>query len=1419
MVRNSELPESTEEDLETIVINQKRIVSPTQTHRRMYLREAGMQVLYNGAHLDMDSCFGVSQRPFRSNIVFLDEDEEGGGTARTTLVYSCSEKLIIFNMLSQKQAFLPYEARGSISFLDTIRKKEGLIYVIGERYPESPPSLVFYIPDRKPVVLPHSHLKPNAYLKQVKLPREAHITRNVCVSLSSYPHVLSIWKIDKQKLLTEKELKVQQPVFDQDPENPLQIVVAGYKYLRLWEINLQEKRIDESQVHLVHLKVERDTDFIDVKYVPGSKTLLALSGDNKVYVFENNEQVKLVNDVFTPGSQGLISPVQQDQYIAVINKQLGQITPETAQAECLAVSRRGFFVGGSGGFLSVFFFEDGRPPLHISTTQLSPSATHTKGLSVSSDDQTIVCVCQKSIDSTQIESKSGRSGTEDEMPEMKLEFYLANLKKIESELQDGVWPLFPASQHFGAIRDISISVSRNQVVTVGDDGYLRVWHYVTEWKGVIEHKFPEHALSVGLHPHGYQVAVGFKDAFKVFSVLDEQLFPIIDQVVKMCFGLAYSPGGRYLAANNGGTVFILSPYTLSIVASYASHSAPVHSLVWNHVETLLTSCCFGGSVAVWDLQKCELRGPSPTRGGKLFSACYDEDFDMYLVLTSEGICRIHTENCSRTFILPTNNFHYTALLLVKELGLLFLGTNIGILRIALWPLLPNVDTESFDFQDVQIHAKDINRIEVSIPHEELATVGADGSVFLHSLRILQAGARIPLSKALLRDVNPHQSLVQYTTPDSKVFSLLALVKRDKLDILTARIRELEDGTSTLKSQHKYNLETVERENKDEVEKLRADYEDKLRFEGDYIARLKKDMESRDTEYKLSLASVKSQHEVEIEEMARKHDLQQTEHQDRYDTLRDEMEELKAMYATEVESLINLHKEVKANIERDCQSRVKEVKDMYGTLWETMKKQSEEYESGLQMTEKEYEDELAKEKERLSKALSEAQDEVLALKATNKTLATGKDESTKREDGLTKKTQDLEELLRSARLEIEELKGRMLKMQEQLVEREDVIKKKENTIKELRSFNIHLQNFRFVLDQKIKALKDDRGPMGEQMVNLQRHIRDMYSELLEEFENTKSSGKLAAELKAKNRSLSDLNSQLRREIVLAKRKVALIQSDLVQLVRITNKDSLLFGLKQLIDKHLSMDELVRGSDGELAKADSMSVEEANLMKVKQEVMYQHDLMKEQLMAIQRKTKTLETKSSSEVQRKMQENAALIKECNLLRNENSRLLRENSGLRDRSGAAKTQGSATGALTLPKVTHLKDTPYQQLKKAGSAADLRREDRSAILPKDKLPPPSAIRPELRIKTLISELEKNQNEIIEQNTQFRRLQEQVSTFLYQPDSLRPPDSESEAPSTPLRLREASPKGAQLSHSATQPVLAVETSQKPEATTVIEYRE
>lgn len=60
------------------------------------------------------------------------------------------------------------------------------------------------------------------------------------------------------------------------------------------------------------------------------------------------------------------------------------------------------------------------------------------------------------------------------------------------------------------------------------------------------------------------------------------------------------------------------------------------------------------------------------------------------------------------------------------------------------------------------------------------------------------------------------------------------------------------------------------------------------------------------------------------------------------------------------------------------------------------------------------------------------------------------------------------------------------MQEQLLEREDVILAKEETCKASRDEQINLENFRYLLDQKIKMLTNEKkvilDNIGEQEVS-------------------------------------------------------------------------------------------------------------------------------------------------------------------------------------------------------------------------------------------------------------------------------------------------------------------------------------------------
>ena len=57
------------------------------------------------------------------------------------------------------------------------------------------------------------------------------------------------------------------------------------------------------------------------------------------------------------------------------------------------------------------------------------------------------------------------------------------------------------------------------------------------------------------------------------------------------------------------------------------------------------------------------------------------------------------------------------------------------------------------------------------------------------------------------------------------------------------------------------------------------------------------------------------------------------------------------------------------------------------------------------------------------------------------------------------------------------------MMKQLEEKEKIINVKEEQIKEFRSKNIHLQNFRTVYDYRVTTLKDERTPLLDHLGNM------------------------------------------------------------------------------------------------------------------------------------------------------------------------------------------------------------------------------------------------------------------------------------------------------------------------------------------------
>lgn len=99
------------------------------------------------------------------------------------------------------------------------------------------------------------------------------------------------------------------------------------------------------------------------------------------------------------------------------------------------------------------------------------------------------------------------------------------------------------------------------------------------------------------------------------------------------------------------------------------------------------------------------------------------------------------------------------------------------------------------------------------------------------------------------------------------------------------------------------------------------------------------------------------------------------------------------------------------------------------------------------------------------------------------------------------------------------------MSKQLYEKEEIINTREQQVKQFRGKNIHLQNFQKVYDYQVNSLKDERMPLKNHVHNMERHVKNLYNEVLEEAGTNKT---LTNNNKRHVDYLSELKNQLAKK---------------------------------------------------------------------------------------------------------------------------------------------------------------------------------------------------------------------------------------------------------------------------------------------------
>ena len=1150
---------------------------------------------------------------------------------------------------------------------------------------------------------------------------------------------MSVWRLDKQVIVAIGDVTCVQPHMALDPTDPCRFLLSSSHYLRSFEVQILEKTITEDKIHLIPPKTEREEFFLDLLFIPNARQLVLLCAGNRLLIVENGNVIGKVDNVMLGNRE-----IEEEGRRKVESAQ------ERSEAIRLLMVRNTLIVGGSEGVLAVYYFEAGVPSF-VSSFQVSANSGPVLSLSLSMDEQWLAVACDMPIEALDSLStpRTNRTSELDDWTDHRIESFLVSMRKLESESNSAVSRLLPVF-HYGTVLDASMAVSRHIAVTVGEDMHLKVWRYGKFWSGGPSTRLMDPPTSVCVHPEGFQVAVGSRESLKLFLVLEDDVALAVDKSVKTCRAVAYSPNGEYLAFSSGGLIVIMSPYTFQQLLSLYGHSAVIQNLVWSNKPNQLISSCLSGTVCVWSLSDPEPKTYT-NRQFKLMSAFYDDGIDEFALLTQDGKVRLVSGEETRMELDAGEDGKFTSMLVKAELGLLLLGTAKGTVQVRLWPVT------SLEYQSFPLHSKSVTSLALSSLYSELLTTSSDHCLCISHMSIFDNGVLSSVNDHLLSSDFSQKHIQVIPSVEYLTLNELSLVRDTYVQTQIDRIQELEDSISTLQSQFKYKTETADKQYQDLISNLKIDHSRIMEISQSEMMDLRRKLEAERNDKLESLAALKMDFEHQITEEIRKAELRDISQREKYEALSDEMEELKHEYSQQLRFLSQTHEQVKTAIQYDATAQIDQIRTDYDDLVGSLKRQGEMYEMGLTMNENEYEVELAGEKEKMNKRVESVDAQLREIKTVNKRLMNEKDALASREEERKREFSALEEERNSLKKDCEELRSNLIRAQEQMMEREEVIKKKETTIKELRSFNIHLQNFRYVLDEKIKELKDDRGPLGAQLLNLQEQIRNMYGELLDEYEKTEAHSKQTKELRGQTKELTKANMRLKSELFVAKRKLEMLQSDLVQLLRYSNKDTVLPELRTLTDKHLQLDSLYSAQVLEEENPE-VGLESSDVNKVKSELLYQHDLVREQLAAAQRKSKAHEVKTEQELRLKMKENATLIDECNKLRVQLNEMRRANALMKDENNQLKGQLREMNNEMKPQIAVLGRKGSGDLAVADIKMQVYRKQKDARRIKTSSNPN-------RVNKLVTELERNQREILTQNLQFQRMQEQVAVFLYKPNT------------------------------------------------------
>jgi hypothetical protein len=314
--------------------------------------------------------------------------------------------------------------------------------------------------------------------------------------------------------------------------------------------------------------------------------------------------------------------------------------------------------------------------------------------------------------------------------------------------------------------------------------------------------------------------------------------------------------------------------------------------------------------------------------------------------------------------------------------------------------------------------------------------------------------------------------------------------------------------------------------------------------------------------------------------------------------------------------------------------------------------------GLQ--ENEYERELHRIESRLNEAINIATKQNKEIQDSNDIQSKRNDEDSKSD---VKKQQEFEEqFILNTKYQENKVKivVDLLKIQEQLLEREQVVFSKDETIKMARDEQINLENFQFMLDQKIKSLKSNKAKLNEEIDSREKILRDMFNELIKQ---SQTNNLLNKDIKDRIQKIQILNDQMKNidlRIYFWSVKIKDYHRKITAKINTTKKTS---EVKMLVNKLISESNIEQKKNPEriVDKEQVLGIANASSdvgTTVHKELIEQNMWLIKKLNMSDQAAENIKKIREENIDTGLSQNKKLIEECNKLNVDNDMLYKKHA-----------------------------------------------------------------------------------------------------------------------------------------------------------------